>query len=392
MTRSLRWRLTAFGLVGLLAVAFVAVRYAQLPQQAGVGRYEVTLLLPDGAGLYPQANVSYRGTEIGRVVDLDATPEGARAVLSLDSDVPVPADVDAEAHSMSAIGEQFVDLIPASSDEPFLEEGSVIPRDRASVPQRIGPTLDRLYAALSSVDPEALRRVLDESFTAVEGSGPALADLVTSTNLLAEAAATDRDPLAALVTDSAPVLNALAASSDPIRSWASSLAAVTGEVAAVDPSVRSLLTTGAPAADETRALIERLRPTLPVLLANLTSVAQVAQVYNPAIEQLLVLYPPIIASTQSAGLVNADDPGQNTFFLAQINDPPPCTTGFLPASERRPPTEQDTVPTPPGLYCSVAPNDPSAVRGARNLPCLEYPGLRAATVQMCREAAGVAPR
>ncbi|EME22919.1 MCE family protein [Rhodococcus triatomae] len=392
MTRSLRLRLTVFGLVGLIAVAVVAVRYAQLPQQAGVGRYEVTLELPDGAGLYPQANVTYRGTEIGRVTDLDAVPGGARAVLSLDSDVPVPADVDAEAHSMSAIGEQFVDLIPASAGDPFLADGSVIPRERTSVPQRIGTTLDLLYAALSSVDPEALRRVLDESFTAVNGSGPALADLVTSTGDLAEAAAADRDPLAALVTDAAPVLDPLAASSDAIRSWASSLSSVTGEVAAVDPSVRSLLTNGTPAADEVRALIERLRPTLPVLLANLTSVAQVAQVYNPAIEQLLVLYPPIIASTQSAGLVNADDPGQNTFFLAQLNDPPPCTTGFLPASERRPPTETDTVPTPPGLYCSVAPDDPRSVRGSRNLPCLEYPGLRAATVQMCREAAGAAPR
>ncbi|MGW0041628.1 MCE family protein [Rhodococcus sp. NPDC003348] len=387
MTRSIRLRLLVFGLLGVVAIAVTAVRYAHLPEQAGLGRYHVTVLLPDGAGLYPRANVTYRGTTIGTVAELRADPVGARAVLSLDSDVPVPADLDAEVHSLSAIGEQYVDLLPRSADGPPLAEGAVVARERTTVPQRIGPTLDHLHAALASVDPDALRRVLDESFTAVDGAGPDLAALLASTSSFAADAAADRDALTGLVTDAAAVLDPLAASSAPIRSWAASLADVSGTLAGVDPALRSVLERGGPATVEATALLDRLRPTLPVLLANLTSVAQVAQVYDPAIEQLLVLYPPIIASTQSAGLVNADDPGQNTFFLAQLNDPPPCTTGFLPASERRSPTETDTVPTPPGLYCSVAPGDPTAVRGARNLPCLEHPGYRAATVQLCREAA-----
>lgn len=388
MTRSIRVRLFVFGLVGAIAVAFVAVRYVQWPQQAGVGRYDVTLLLPDGAGLYPRANVTYRGTTVGTVTELRATPDGAQAELSLRSAVRIPADLDAAVHSMSAVGEQYVELTPRTDAGPALSDGSVIPRDRTAVPQRVAETLDRVHAALASVDPDALRRVLDESFTALDGSGPLLAGLLESTDALAATAAENRAPLTGLVTDSAPVLDALAASSDPIRAWAASLAAVTGTVAAADPGVSSILDNGRESAAEMTALLQRLQPTLPVLLANLTSVAQVAQVYNPAIEQILVLYPPIIASTQSAGLVNADDPGQNTWFLAQLNDPPPCTTGFLPASERRSPTETTTVPTPPGLYCSVPPDDPTAVRGARNLPCLEHPGHRAATVQQCRDAAG----
>ena len=67
MTRSMRLRLFAFGLLGVVAIAVTAVRYAHLPEQAGVGRYHVTMLLPDGAGLYPRANVTYRGTTIGTV-------------------------------------------------------------------------------------------------------------------------------------------------------------------------------------------------------------------------------------------------------------------------------------------------------------------------------------
>ena len=36
-------------------------------------------------------------------------------------------------------------------------------------------------------------------------------------------------------------------------------------------------------------------------------------------------------------------------------------------------------------------NDPSAVRGARNYPCQEFPGKRAPTVQLCRDPRGYVP-
>ena len=128
---------------------------------------------------------------------------------------------------------------------------------------------------------------------------------------------------------------------------------------------------------------------LVALFVALGVVASIAP--HPSIEQILVLYPPLIAATQSAGLPNSDNPAQNTFFANQLNDPPPCTTGFLPADQRRSPTELDVPPTPPDLYCKVAPENPAAIRGARNLPCVEYPGKRAPTVQLCRDPAGYSP-
>ncbi|MFZ2176278.1 MAG: virulence factor Mce, partial [Rhodococcus sp. (in: high G+C Gram-positive bacteria)] len=46
--------------------------------------------------------------------------------------------------------------------------------------------------------------------------------------------------------------------------------------------------------------------------------------------------------------------------------------------------QTDLIDTPGNLYCKAAQDDPSVVRGARNLPCMEFPGRRAPTVEQCR--------
>lgn len=67
-----------------------------------------------------------------------------------------------------------------------------------------------------------------------------------------------------------------------------------------------------------------------------------------------------------------------------LNLPPPCTTGFLPAQQQRAPSLQDYPDRPQGdLYCRVPQDAPFNVCGARNTPCTTVPGKRAPTVKMC---------
>ena len=97
-------------------------------------QYRVTLELPETGGLYPRSNVTYRGTEVGIVDSVALTDTGVAAVLSLKSDIEIPADLEAEVHSVSAVGEQYVELLPRSGKGPALKDGDVISRDRATVP------------------------------------------------------------------------------------------------------------------------------------------------------------------------------------------------------------------------------------------------------------------
>ena len=152
--------------------------------------------------------------------------------------------------------------------------------------------------------------------------------------------------------------------------------------------MQGVLQQGGPAAEDARALFDRLRPTLPIVLANLVSVGQVAVTYQPSLEQLLVLLPQAAATAQAVGVANRntkqDYAGAFLSFNLRLNLPPPCTTGFLPAQQQRVPALLDYPDRPAGdLYCRVPQDAPLSVRGVRNTPCITRPGKRAPTVAMC---------
>lgn len=94
-----------------------------------------------------------------------------------------------------------------------------------------------------------------------------------------------------------------------------------------------------------RQLIERVQPTLPILLANLASVSNVALTYQHSIEQILVLAPQLIAVEAGAIIAQVntkqDYRGIYLSFNLNLNLPPSCTTGYLPAQQQRSPSFED---------------------------------------------------
>src|SRR5690606_38969570 len=140
---------------------------------------------------------------------------------------------------------------------------------------------------------------------------------------------------------------------------------------------------GPAAADEVSQLLDQIRPTLPVLLANMVTFGQVAVTYRPSLEQVLVLFPPFVANALSSSPRNNPTGIPLGDFRISVADPSPCTVGFLPPSRWRSPEDTTTVDTPEGLYCKLPQDAPIVVRGARNAPCMGVPGKRAPTVQQC---------
>jgi phospholipid/cholesterol/gamma-HCH transport system substrate-binding protein len=402
MTRQILIQMAVFSVIATTALAVMVLGYMRLPTLLGVGQYRVTLELPETGGLYPRSNVTYRGVQVGEVKSVDLTDRGVEAVLSLNSDVRIPADLEAEVHSVSAVGEQFVQLLPRSGEGPELTDGDVIPLARTTVPTDINAVLDDTARGLQAIPQENLRTVVDEAYLAVGGLGPELRRLVTGSATLAIDARKNLDPLLTLIDQSKPVLDTQTDTAGSIQAWAANLANISGQLQSQDPAVGGILAKGPGAADEVRSLFERLQPTLPIVLANLVSIGEVAVAYQPSLEQILVLLPQGTAVTQAVGVhkrnTKQDYMGDALIFnlnailpalpaplpLPPQNLPPPCMTGFLPAQQLRVPTFEDYPDRPEGdLYCRTPQDAPFNVRGARNLPCVTVPGKRAPTWQMC---------
>lgn len=131
----------------------------------------MTLELLDTGGLYRFSNVTYRGVQVGKVTAVGPTATGAKATLQLDTSPKIPVDVHASVRSMSAVGEQYVDLVPRSEPGPFLRDGSVIAARDTSIPRPVGPMLDKLSALVKSTPKDKLGQLLDESFPRVQRGG-----------------------------------------------------------------------------------------------------------------------------------------------------------------------------------------------------------------------------
>jgi virulence factor Mce-like protein len=383
LTRFVRIQLTVFAIASIVGIAAMFFEYMQVPTLLGIGRLTVTLELPDTGGLYRFSNVTYRGVQVGKVTAVGPTANGAQATLSIDTSPKIPADVHAAVRSMSAVGEQYVDLVPRSESPPYLRDGSVITARDTSIPQPVGPMLDRLSELINSIPKDKLSQLLDESFKAFNGSGYDFQTLVDSSAKISHDAEGTADHTRALVDDAAPFLDAQAQTTDATRRWAHNLAGVTDQLVTDDPQIRKLLQTGPGFAQEVSRLLNQVKPTLPVFLANLTTVGQIGVTYHPSLEQLLVLLPPSVAAYSSYGVTNNPTGLAVGGFTLTIADPPACTVGFLPPSQWRSPADTSEMDTPDNLYCKLPQDSPIAVRGVRNNPCMGHPGKRAPTVEIC---------
>ncbi|MFL0278152.1 MCE family protein [Mycobacterium sp. SMC-19] len=389
LDRAMRLRLAAFTAMAILGIAVMFLQVGHVPAwYFGIGRYTVTVELPETGGLYATSEVTYRGVAVGRVKVVKLTVTGVQAELALRSGIDIPSDLTAEVHSQSAIGEQYIELLPRNGSSAPLKDGDVIALKDTNVPPDINTVLDDLVTDLKAVSHHNLKTVIDEASVAVGGLGPQLAKIVDGSTTLAIDARKNLDPLLVLLDRAKPVLDSQNRTSDAIAAWASQVATVTAQLQAHDEAVAGILDNGGPALGEARQLVDRLQPTLPTLLANLASTSQVALTYRNDLEQILVLAPQLIAIEWASILANTDTKqpyrGMYLSFNLNLNLPPPCATGYLPAQQRRVDTFEDYPDRPAGdLYCRVPQDSPFGVRGARNIPCETVPGKRAATVKMC---------
>ncbi|GAB2655773.1 MCE family protein [Gordonia jinhuaensis] len=383
ITRFVRIQLIIFAIVSVISLVVVGVFYVQIPTMLGFGRYTLTLQLPATGGLYANGNVSLRGVDVGRVRSVTLTPDGVRARLSIDSDTKIPRSSVASVRSMSAIGEQYVEFVPTDNGPSGnFPDGSVIRTD--NIPTDVSTMLSAADELLGSIGSNDLRTVIDEAFTAFDGTAADLARLIDSMSLFVDAANKNAQPTIDLIEQARPLLDSQAVTTGEIRQWTANMVKVTDHLRADTPSITGILDKGPGAAGAAQELFASMNQTLPLLFSNLGTTARTLAVYLPNLRQILVMYPRLMAVLITA--VNTEDnrKGANVDYSLAFQDPGTCTVGFLPFGDRRSSAVQTPRELPSGLLCRVPQDDQLAVRGTRNFPCVEFPGRRAPTPEECR--------
>jgi len=129
----------------------------------------------------PGNKVKYRGVEVGRVLSVETTPEGAVLELAVDRGRvdEIAANVGAEIRATTIFGAKYVELVDAASpsDDPLVE-GTVI--DARSVTEEVNTLFESLDGVLGTVDVVAVNDTLSTLAGALEGRGSDLGELAVS--------------------------------------------------------------------------------------------------------------------------------------------------------------------------------------------------------------------
>ena len=135
--------------------------------------FTVTADFAASGGLFEEQEVTYRGVLVGRVGDMSLNDDGVTVEMLIDPewDDRIPADVVAKINSKSAVGEQYVNLVPEpdADEDQLLAEGDEIPRENTQLPVDVQDLFESLEGVLGDVEPEETRRLIQTLSESIGG-------------------------------------------------------------------------------------------------------------------------------------------------------------------------------------------------------------------------------
>lgn len=371
MTRGVRVRLIAFVVLAAVGIVYVASAYLGLVDKVLGRGLDLQVTLPSSGGLFEGSEVTYRGVKVGKVGSMEVTDEGLIADLEIEDDAQIPLDSQVFVHNLSAVGEQYLDLVPAEDKGPYAENGDVLHGTAESLPLDEGDLLVNLDAFVNSVDQDNLNTVVTELGTAFDDTAYPLRRMVDGGDRFLQEAIRSEDATFRLLDSGQVVLQTQADHAGDIRSLSRDLADLTGTLRAKDPELRQVLEGGSVTSRELTALMEGLEPTMPVFISDLVTLNQIVTTRLPAVEQLLVTFPRMVSS----GFTGTPGDGFGHINLQTDNSVGPCRRGYMPNHQWRSPSDlTDTEPYPAKCLEPA----PVNMRGTKYAPSFGGAGNRVA--------------
>ncbi|HKR71623.1 MAG TPA: MCE family protein [Streptosporangiaceae bacterium] len=365
LTLATKVKLIAFAAVSALVIAFTGFHYANLGHIFGSrGYYVVRLDLANGGGIYPNADVTYRGVSVGRVGAMRLTRSGIEVDLNISASAPpIPARLHAAIADLSAVGEQYVDLRPYGSGGPYLADGSVIPVRETQVPLPVTSVLSSVNTLATSLPLASLRALTTELATGFGGQGGNLQAIIDGNRSLVNGAYATLPQTATLIRDGKTVLQTQIAESGALNAFGANALLLARELKNSDASIRQLFVDGSQASAQVAKLLADSSTNLGILIANLLTTSEVTLTRGKALTELLSVLPADVA----IGSTVINGHGARFGVALTFFDPLPCIAGYGGTKYR------NGLATSPGSLntaarCSLPASSGVEVRGAAHAP------------------------
>ncbi len=233
----MRKRTLRIGLAVALAVAVVAGGVLGLRALNDAGRTNLVAYFDNSNGLFVGDEVRVLGVPVGAIAGIEPEPEQVKVTFYVDRGVTVPAEAKAVIVSPQLVTARAIQLTPAYTSGPALDDGAVIPQERTAVPLEwddLRAQLEKLTDALQPTEPggvSTLGQFVNTAADNLRGQGANIRETVTVMGKALSALGDHSDDTFASLKNLSVVVSALEDSSDLLGQLNRNMATVTGLLA-----------------------------------------------------------------------------------------------------------------------------------------------------------------
>ena len=262
----------------------------------------VTAHFPRAVSVYEGTDVRILGVNVGRVTAVIPEGNSVRVEMEYDAEHKVPADATAAVITPTLVADRFIQLGPAYTGGPVLEDDADIELDATGVPVE----LDRIYAALrdltAALGPQGvnsdgtLNRTLKAGADALGGNGTAGNEMIRN---LSEAAVTFGEgsgDLFETVTQLAEFTDTLATNDKLVRAFMKDLAGVSASLVTERGELQQALASVARAVGTVEAFVRDNRKALVTDVGKLGRVMKAINSERESLDTALTVAPVAIGN------------------------------------------------------------------------------------------------
>lgn len=359
---SIRKHTMMLGNIGLVLVMLLGLAYlsfSTLQWRPWQDQYKLTVNFPVSGGLQETSPVTLRGVHVGQVDKIQVKPTGLQVQLKVDDNVKINRNTTVSALGLSAVGEQYVDFTPPSSEGPYLRDGDTVQVNQTKVtapfpklletslnvidqiePQKLAATVQNLNVALGSRDGTNQLRTL------FDAGGTIFADLYRVLG-----------PTTRLIQNAGTILRTSSQIQPDLGRLTNGASTLINAAVDSDAELRTLLGRGPSEMTSLTGSLNQIRDPLSDVLREFADIAHQGSLRAPALANL---FPSIRDGSGQAKTMFHDGAW---WVLASLYPRPTCNYSVTPVR----PTKILELAVPSNLYCVT--QDPNQqIRGSANAP------------------------
>lgn len=317
LTRRVIINTVAFGVLSLVLIVVMA--FQVLPTVFG-SSYSIYGIFTAAGGVATNQEVTYRGVQVGRVGAMTLTEDAVRIEMIIESGHKIPREgTSARVLFKSAVGEQFIDLLPEHDGAPFFAQGDTIPVERTSIPIQTEDLLRELDAVLRSIDPNALGTLIHELGVGLSGHGQDLENVILGLDAFARIGAEHRGEIGNIIRDTAEIQDSFNSTRGDFVDAEAAFRAVLETLVVRKEDVRATVERANELGTEIIALLDHRRAELNTILADLGDVVRIAHAHMGDLDKTLTFLAPFLGDA-----VKAYDAPYFVFNLLGNTEAPSC--------------------------------------------------------------------